>query len=218
MTSELSIATTLHGRVLVETPKQPSSRVLVGFHGYAETADMQMDRLRSIESGEDWCRVSIQGLHRFYRRQSQDVVASWMTRQDRESMIADNNAYVANVVETVLPRLASVSTLVFVGFSQGVATAFRAACKAGRRVDAAICFGGDVPPEIERNELARITSVLIGRGDEDMWYSASTFESDLHRLSDAGIALEAITCRGGHEWTAEWRAAIATFLRRLESQ
>ena len=37
---------------------------------------------------------SIQGLHRFYQRRTNEVIASWMTRQDRELAIADNLAYV----------------------------------------------------------------------------------------------------------------------------
>ena len=48
-----------------------------------EDAAAHLARLRSIPGSDRWIIVSIQGLHRFYRGRSSDVVASWMTRQDR---------------------------------------------------------------------------------------------------------------------------------------
>ena len=125
-----SIAVTVHGRYLVEPSAAPSAPVLVGFHGYAEPADLHMERLRAIPGAERWVLVSIQGLHRFYRGRSNDVVASWMTRQDREHLIADNRDYVAAVLADVQRRWNTSPVVVFSGFSQGVATAFRAATAA----------------------------------------------------------------------------------------
>ena len=107
MIDERMIAVTSHGRYLVAAPvhlppanveavpaaPSQSVPVLVGFHGYAEDAATHLTRLRTIPGADRWLVVSVQGLHRFYRGRSQDVVASWMTRQDRELMIADNIAY-----------------------------------------------------------------------------------------------------------------------------
>ena len=44
--------------------------VLVGFHGYTENADIQMERLAALPGSERWTLVSVQGLHRFYRGRS----------------------------------------------------------------------------------------------------------------------------------------------------
>ena len=60
--------------------KRGSSHLLVGFHGYGENAEKHLVEMESIGSG--WTLASVQGLHRFYTR-SEEVVASWMTRQDR---------------------------------------------------------------------------------------------------------------------------------------
>src|SRR5262249_56946401 len=78
---ELNVATTTHGRVLVdgETDGGPL-RLLAGFHGYSQNADEMMEMLRGIPLDGSWTRVSIQGLHRFYRWRAQTTVASWMTR------------------------------------------------------------------------------------------------------------------------------------------
>src|SRR5262245_44135492 len=101
MSQERALAATVHGRYLVEASATAPAPMLVGFHGYAESAEIQLDRLRSIPGSERWLLVSVQGLHRFYRGRTDDVVASWMTRQDRELMIADNASYAAAVVEAV---------------------------------------------------------------------------------------------------------------------
>src|SRR5688572_33321880 len=93
-----AIAARCHGRYLVNIPEL-SRATLVGFHGYKESAAMQMDVLRRISGDRPVGLISIQGLHRFYSRDG-DVVASWMTKEDREHAIADNVDYVSKVLTT----------------------------------------------------------------------------------------------------------------------
>jgi predicted esterase len=219
MVTAHTIATTTHGRYLTEAPGQGSpTGVLVGFHGYGEAAEAQLDRLRSIPGSERWLLVSIQGLHRFYNRRSQDVVASWMTAQDREHAIADNLTFVKSVVEAVAAGAGSDKPLVFAGFSQGVAMAFRGACTSSRAVAGVIAAGGDVPPELDDQALARIGSVLICRGDRDEWYAPEKWTSDVARLNDAGVRFTSLVFHGGHEWSDQVVAAAGTFLLGLTAR
>ncbi len=187
--------------------------MLVGFHGYGETAGTQLDRLRAIPGSEEWLVVSIQGLHRYYQRRTNEVVASWMTRQDRELAIADNVAYVASVVETVGREYAATGTRVLAGFSQGVAMTFRAATQAPRPVAGVIAVGGDVPPEISPPVLMRVTSMLLCRGTRDEWYTAGKFGEDAQRIREAGVDLRTMEFDGGHEWSQEVIDAASSFLR-----
>src|SRR5207244_4518306 len=115
--------------------------LLVGFHGYAEMADTEFGRLQSIEGSDQWTVVAIQGLHRFYRGRSGDVVASWMTTQTRELAIADNIAYTSKVIESVAAEWSAAATLVLSGFSQGVAMAYRCAVHLGRPIRGVIVLG-----------------------------------------------------------------------------
>ncbi|HEY7169903.1 MAG TPA: hypothetical protein VH417_03590 [Vicinamibacterales bacterium] len=207
-----TIAATVHGRYLVDAPATGDrglAGVLIGCHGYAEAAEAQLARLQEIPGLDRWARVSIQALHRFYRGRSEDVVASWMTRQDRQLMIADNVAYVSAVVAEV--SAGSEARLVFAGFSQGVATAFRAACASPVRC-AVVALGGDIPPEIDSRSLSWLRRVLIGRGTRDEWYTAEKHASDLDRLREAGTPVEPLTFDAGHEWTAAFSAAVGRFL------
>jgi predicted esterase len=189
--------------------------MLLGFHGYAEPAEAQLDRLRNIPGAGRWLLISIQGLNRFYQRRTNEVVAGWMTRQHRELAIADNLAYVDAVMEAVRQEWPVASTMVYAGFSQGVAMAFRAAAARSQRARAVIAVGGDVPPEIDRTALAGVGAVLLCRGRQDEWYTADLFEKDRRRLLDANVDLRALEFEGGHEWSAQVPDAASSFLDHI---
>jgi predicted esterase len=211
MAGEYSIETTTHGRYLVDGAG-PGKPMLVGFHGYAESAETELNRLESIPGSDRWTLVAIQGLHRFYRRRMNDVVASWMTRQDRLLAIQDNTSYVKRVIDAVANDTGASNSLVLSGFSQGVAMAFRAAAASSRRVRGIIALAGDIPPDIETTALAHIPAVLIGIGSKDEWYTAEKLASDEQRLRAAGIHLQVCSFDAGHEWTATFARAAAGFL------
>jgi predicted esterase len=210
---ERSIATRTHGRYLVVPPASLGpAPVLVGFHGYAEGAEAQLERLRAVPGAERWRLVSIQGLHRFYQRRTNEVVAGWMTRQDRELAIADNLAYVAGVMEAIGREWPGAPRVVFAGFSQGVAMTFRAAAAAAGRVDGVIAVGGDVPPELDAAALARVPAAVVCRGARDEFYAPATFDNDVRRLREAGAEVRPVLFDGAHEWSDAVARAAAVFL------
>ena len=219
MTEERTIAVASHGRYLVAPPGDAAAAagapLLVGFHGYAEDADVHLDRLRSIPGASRWLIVSIQGLHSFYRGRSSDVVASWMTRQNRDLMIDDNLQYVSAVIDEVRRVWQPAAPTVLAGFSQGVAMAFRAAAAGRHQTSGIIALGGDVPPELATESLARIHEALIGRGEQDDWYTPQKFADDEARLRTAGTNVVVTTFDGGHKWTADFNRVAAAFLDRL---
>ena len=215
---ERVIAAATHGRYLVAPPAPLGpAPVIVGFHGYAEAAEAQLARLQAIPGAERWLVVSIQALHRFYQRRASDVVASWMTRQHRELAIADNLSYVADVVDQVCREWPAAPPLVFAGFSQGVAMAFRAAASSARPVAGVIAVGGDVPPEIGTSALARVPTALVCRGATDPLYAAETFATDVRRLREAGTVVQSLEFPGGHEWSGDVLAAASLMLREHEA-
>ena len=216
---ERTIETTTHGRYIVEPAAGAAAApLLIGFHGYGEAAETQMDRMRAIPGADQWLLLAIQGLHRFYHRRTNGVIASWMTRQDRELAIADNLAYVSNVIDTAAREWPVSGTLVFAGFSQGVAMAFRAAANSRRTVAGIITAGGDVPPEIAESSLARVNDALICHGSSDDWYTRDKFAQDERRLREAGVNVRALEFDGGHEWSDEVVEAAGTFLGALRQE
>src|SRR5580765_622942 len=99
----LAIETTTHGRVLVRDAASAAG-TLVGFHGYGMTAERMLADLELVPGANRWQIVSVQGLHRFYAKDSQTIMASWMTRQDRELAIADNVQYVNRALDGVADK------------------------------------------------------------------------------------------------------------------
>jgi predicted esterase len=140
-----------------------------------------------------------------------------MTRQDRDLLIADNLAYVTAVLEEVRRHHKVTDALVFAGFSQGVAMAFRAACRLPARGTAVIAVGGDVPPEFDRDALARIPVALVGRGVRDEQYAEEKWQDDQSRLRAAGVDVRAMTFDCGHEWTGEVSKGASTLLARART-
>jgi predicted esterase len=204
-----------HGRFLVRVPDvAPPWPLLVGFHGYAETAGDHMEALRAVPGTAEWLLVSVQALHRFYTRKDR-VVSSWMTREDRALAIADNIDYVGRVLDRVRTTHQTRDPLVFSGFSQGAAMAYRAA--AHYPADALIILAGDVPPDIVEDRPMPLPPVLIGRGTRDEWYTEAKETADRAALARIDARVDVCVFDGGHEWTDAFRTAAAAVLRAAKS-
>jgi predicted esterase len=188
--------------------------VLVGFHGYAQSAEDMLAELERIPGAARWTLVSVQALHRFYTRGDERVVASWMTRQDRELAIADNIQYVDRVVGTLLTDPAP-ARIAYIGFSQGVAMAYRAAVLGMHRVLGVLAVGGDVPPELKTVSTDRFPAIFICHGDADPWYTKDKVQRDAAVLQSRGVKAEIFQYGGAHEFTPELRHYLGRLLDRL---
>lgn len=208
------VSTRTHGRYLVDIPEH-SRATLVGFHGYKENAAIQLDVLRRIAADRVVGLVSIQGLHRFYSRGS-DVVANWMTKEDREHAIADNVEYVGKVLTAIAEEFGVTRPLIYIGFSQGVAMAYRAAAFVPRPCDGLIALAGDLPPDVAPM-AASLPRTLIGRGTEEEWYTPEQAGKDLETLRAAGVAVHEHIFDGGHLWTPAFIETSSAFVDELLS-
>ena len=213
------IVTPVHGRYLIRVPESSSglrrhAPMLVGFHGYGESAETHMARLEAIPGSDHWTLVCVQALHRFYGKDG-ETVASWMTSQDREDLIADNLRYTRSVVIESLKISGEPQALVYLGYSQGAAMAWRAAILGVRRIDGLVTFGGDVPPEFGVRPLGECPPVLLGRGRQDALYGAARFASDVEMLASRFVPVEACEVDGGHAWSSAFAEEVGQFLRRV---
>jgi predicted esterase len=227
------VPTQIHGRVLIQDAADSlSPRLLVVFHGYAQSAEMAMMDVSPIPGvAEQWRVVAIQALHRFYGKDER-VVASWMTRQDRDEAIADNVAYVDRVVAEEIARdghrpvesdgrrpvrASDRHCLVFLGFSQGASMAYRAALLGQHPAAGVVALAGDIPPEVKDAARRRqpCPPVLIGAGAREHWYTPDKVSADTAFLVSQGVKPEVCRFDGGHEWTGEFRSAVGRWLGTL---
>jgi predicted esterase len=226
---ELSIETPTHGRVLVKKtsgvvsekrlPMSAPPVVLIGFHGYAQSAEDMMVELQALPGSEAWTLVSVQALNRFYTRGDSAIVANWMTRQDREQTIADNVVYTDRVLDVLLkndigsPFSETTPDVFLLGFSQGVAMAYRAALLGRHRVAGIIAVGGDIPPDVKSVPAERWPRLLIAAGSTDHWYTPEKVAADETFLRTHGVPHELLHYDAGHIFTDVVRARVSAFVR-----
>jgi predicted esterase len=170
---------------------------------------MHLDELRKLPGADEWSLLAVQALHPFYTRAG-EVVANWMTSQDRELAMADNLAY----IRSVLAAVPKPDTLVLIGFSQGASMAARAAAFAAD-CHGLILLGGDIPPDVKDDPAVKLPPVLLSRGVRDDWYTEEKFKKDLSFL-EGRTRVTPLVFDGGHEWTDAFRDAAGEFLRSVE--
>jgi predicted esterase len=136
-----------------------------------------------------------------------------MTREDRALAIADNIEYVGGVLGRVRSEYQTREPLVFSGFSQGAAMAYRAG--AHHRAAALIILAGDVPPDVVEHPVVPLPPVLIGRGTRDEWYTEAKEAADRGALAKIDARVDVCVFDGGHEWTDAFRSAAAAVLRGI---
>ncbi len=208
---------TVHGRTLVLPPRDgPPRRWLVGYHGYGQSAAIMLELLRPIPRADRWLLVAVQALHPFYSR-ADEVIASWMTREDREHAIADNVAYVDAVLGALEREHGRPQAVLHAGFSQGVEMAYRASLLGRRRGDAVLAVAGDLPPELKSGGPRTWPPVRIVVGTGETWYTPERRRADVEFLRGAGADVREIVFEGGHEWTGAVIEAANDVLAEIEA-
>jgi predicted esterase len=171
-------------------------------HGYGFLA---RDFLREFQVLDDGSRLFVapEGLSRFYTNHTKGVVgASWMTKADRLSEIADYVKYLDTLYEHIFKHISRRSvSVVVLGFSQGASTAARWICLGRAVADRLILWGEIPPPDLDlevawgKLESSRLTIVT---GNEDRYVETADLLKEEARLLKHGIPYETIMFEGGH--------------------
>ncbi len=170
-------------------------------HGYGQLAARFIRQFAAIDEGTRLI-VAPEALSRFYLEGggSDKIGASWMTREDRLTEIADyvrylDALYVAVGAETV-------QRVVVLGFSQGTATAARWLAMGTARADRLILWGGEVPPDLDlaaAHPRWTETALLLVAGTADQYITPKVLARDEARLRTHGISYRVERFEGGHE-------------------
>lgn len=207
----VSIAVKRSARVALLGPQERGVRELwYVLHGYGQLATPFLENFRAIDDGTRLI-VAPEALSRFYEGDVQarlhkqaKVGASWMTREDRESEIADCLGYLDTVHASMLAAIGAAEhppAVTVLGFSQGGATAVR--WVASGRVNAArlIVWGSQFPPELDLADssapLRRAETTLV-IGTTDIFATPKIVANETARLADAGFPYRFLQFQGGH--------------------
>lgn len=190
-------------------------------HGYGQLAAKFIKSFKILDDGTNYI-IAPEGLHRFYWEGFSDkVVASWMTKEDRENDIKDYINYLDRVYELIMKenkparhgnipitcrparQVAGGEVKVnILGFSQGVATASRWIASGKVRARNFIAWSGALANDIDYESKALVFNkmsmyLVIGRQDE--WIKEEHIKQQEKILKKGGINYELTQFEGGHE-------------------
>jgi predicted esterase len=155
---------------------------------------------RVIVAPEALSRFYVEGL-RGGSHAGSAVGASWMTREDRASEIADQIVYLDAVHDTIFALAErTAARLTVLGFSQGTATVCRWLAHSRARADRLICWGGAIPEDIglrDDSPLRRVELLLVA-GSRDEFATAERVAQQEATLDAAGVPFTTTKFVGGH--------------------
>jgi predicted esterase len=177
-------------------------------HGYGQLAGDFIRYFGDLAS-DDSLLVAPEAMNRFYLvspdkipARDRPVGATWMTREDRESEIADYVEYLDALFDDVSGQWAGAGARInVIGFSQGAATATRWVTHGHARIDRLILWGGLIPPDTDLSggpAALRHASLTLVIGSRDHYIDANALNAEQARLEAAAIPYHLIQYDGGH--------------------
>ena len=120
----------------------------IACHGYGQLAKYFIRKFDVIEQPDTFV-IAPEGFSRFYWQGfTGNVVATWMTREDRLVEIEDYSNYLSQLYDFYIPQLAPDVKIILLGFSQGCATQIRWMCRKFPAFQHLILWGGLLPEDI----------------------------------------------------------------------
>lgn len=176
--------TTRTGRyAMAGADARTARRIWFVLHGYGQLAPRFIRPFLEVIPS-DTCVVAPEGLSRFYREMPQSdgshlqrVGATWMTRESRETDIADAIRWLDQVYSDVMasrPADEAPAACGILAFSQGVATAMRWVASGAVAPDCFVAWAGGLASDVQQGrfikQVAGIDVVLVA-GDMDEFAS-----------------------------------------------
>lgn len=175
--------------------------LLLAFHGYGQSANSFLQPLKAARE-RNVLVVAPQAPNQFYWQQGSTAVGfTWLTRYQREHSLADNRAYLTELMRVLPKQYDYDPDRVFaLGFSQGVAMAFRFAESGVVKLRGLAAVCGDLPRDVEDQlDALQPFPVLIAHGKGDPVVPPKKSEDALTALERRGFPVESDSFEGGHE-------------------
>lgn len=177
-----------------------SPNLLFVLHGYGQLATRFISKFNDLVD-KGYYVVAPEGLHRFYVKGHEGFVgASWMTKEERSTDIADYIHYLNSLYDNIM-AINQYQSVSIIGFSQGVATAFRWIADGHVKPKQFVIASGVIPPDLDlaldKEDFENIKLTYI-TGDDDPFKDHDEVARELGRMNQHGLSVEQMVFRGGH--------------------
>ena len=173
--------------------------LIIATHGYGQSCKGFIKHFAPFRD-KNMLVVAPQGMNQFYWKNGRPGF-SWMTRYMREYTITDNLDYMMQLYENIKEEYGFDPEKVFLlGFSQGVAMAFRFASCGHIKPRGVIACGGDLPPDTnEKLDSLEPYPVLVVHGTKDKTVVQQKGEECIEALTKHNFPVEKHFHNEGHE-------------------
>jgi predicted esterase len=174
-----------------ETPDE----VWIVLHGYGQLAPYFLRKFDAFNHPQRLI-IAPEGLHRFYLKgMNGRVGASWMTKEARETDIADYLQWLDRLALQFEKPIQQAKKLLLLGFSQGAATAARWACHSSLDFTDVVLWAAGFPPDLQLPQHEKPSNWHVCMGAEDQ-----LLKNNAQLTADfAAEKIQTFSYKGGHE-------------------
>lgn len=181
-------------------------------HGYGQLARFFIRRFDVLDEKENYI-IAPEGLSKFYLGNDyKKVGASWLTKENRELHLENQLVYLEEIYKNEISKIDLPNVkLVFLGFSQGVATVCRWAAKMKIPFSKLILWAGSFPADLTKDDLAFINNnpeIFLVIGKQDQFLSYVKIDEQEKHIIDLGLSPNVIMFEGEHEVKREVLAEL----------
>ncbi|GAB4150007.1 MAG: esterase [Bacteroidia bacterium] len=182
---------------LSRQPDDNIRKVVFVLHGYAQLANEFLESFGKQEN--DILLIAPEGLHRFYGKGATGkVVASWMTKEERQDDILDYVNYLDLLYRNILELLPDRVEVMLLGFSQGAATASRWCSLGNSKFSKLILWCGFFPPDLPVEKFPKDIQLYVYTASDDRFIDEQEREKQLRAISDVKPDFRHIHFNGEH--------------------
>lgn len=211
---KFKVAKTAHYYTIGEISEK-TQYFIIACHGYAQLAKHFIRRFDVLDDGKTFI-LAPEGLSRFYwKGVTGEVVASWMTKEDRLDEIEDYTNFLQSIYNSYLEQLPDNVKVILFGFSQGCATQCRWIMEKQPHFHNLILWAGAFPEDLDyRPQKAYFQTKNLHHiyGNEDQYLTPERIEMHNELILQNGLKVETHIFEGKHEVD---RAVLKALFKKL---
>ncbi|MFT5056084.1 MAG: putative esterase [Pseudoalteromonas distincta] len=175
-------------------------KLLYVLHGYGQLAKFFIRKFKTL--GDKYTIIAPEGQHYFYLEGTSDRVgASWMTKENREQDIENYINYL-DAIRAEISQEQEWEEVNILGFSQGVATAFRWLAERDIKPSKFLICSGLVPPDVDlhiKKDIFDPIQMTYFSGVNDPYRTEASVQEFYDAVASSKLEMDLVNFDGVHE-------------------